>query len=399
MFSVLCSLFVSPLKLFCEKIYFRPMREYFEKLKLGKIKLKFDSLNPKPLFLKVVFGKILGPLSFDVGIDLGTANTLVWVKGKGIVIREPSVVARRKKTKEILAIGTAAKRMLGKAPATIEVVRPLKDGVISDFDATESMLSFYIKKVHESGTAVPKIPRPRVVIGIPSGVTEVERRAVSDAALSAGAREVHLVEEPLAAAIGAKLEVTRPDGILVVDIGGGTTEIAVISLGGIVLGKSIRIAGDEMNEAIINYVKLKYSLLLGEGTAEDVKIKIGTCRPEKEKFYVVRGRDLERGLPKSIKLSNVEVQEALSSIINEIVGNIADLLEETPPELMADIMEEGVYLAGGGALLEGIDKVISEAIKIPVNIVEDPLACVVRGCGALLENPDLLYRVRLTRGL
>lgn len=378
------------------------MRNYLKdlkNLKLGRINLKLDSLNPKPVFLKVIFGKILGPLSFDVGIDLGTANTLVWVKGKGIVIREPSVVARRKKTKEILAIGTAAKRMLGKAPATIEVVRPLKDGVISDFDATESMLSFYIKKVHETGTTVPKIPRPRVVIGIPSGVTEVERRAVSDAALSAGAREVHLVEEPLAAAIGAKLSVERPEGILMVDIGGGTTEIAVISLGGIVLEKSIRVAGDEMNEAIINYVRLKYSLLLGESTAEDVKIKIGTCIVDKEKFYVVRGRDLERGLPKSIKLSSAEVQEALSPIINEIVGNIADLLEETPPELMADIMKDGIYLAGGGSLLSGIDKVISEAVKIPVNIVEDPLACVVRGCGRLLEDPALLYRVRLTRGL
>lgn len=375
------------------------MKSYLEKLKLGKIKLKFQNLNPKPIFLKVVLGKILGPLSFDVGIDLGTANTLVWVKGKGIVIREPSVVARRKKTKEILAIGSSAKKMLGKATLNIEVVRPLKDGVISDFDATESMLSFYIKKVHESGSVVPKIPRPRVVIGIPSGVTEVERRAVFDAAILSGAREVHLVEEPLAAAIGAKLAVDKPDGILIVDIGGGTTEIAVISLGGVVLGKSIRIAGDEMNEAIINYVRLKYSLLLGEATAEDVKMKIGTCRFEKEKRYVVRGRDLERGLPKSIKLSNSEVQEALSPIVNEIVGNIVDLLEETPPELMADIMKEGIYLAGGGALLEGIDKVISEAIKMPVNIVDDPLACVVRGCGILLERPDLLYRVRLTRGL
>ncbi len=366
---------------------------------LNRLKLKLEEFNPKLFFSGFVFGRLLSSLSLDVGIDLGTANTLVWVRGKGILIREPSVVARNKKTKEILAIGSAARKMLGKAPKTIEVVRPLKDGVISDFDATESMLSFYIKKVHESGGAIPRIPRPRVVIGIPSGVTEVERRAVSDAALSSGAREVHLVEEPLAAAVGAGLPVDSPEGVFIVDIGGGTTEIAVISLGGIVLGRSIRIAGDEMNEAIVNYVRLKYSLLLGETTAEEAKMSIGSCFSEKEKFFVVRGRDLEKGLPRSVKLSSFEVREAILPIVNEIVKNISDVLEETPPELVADVMQSGIYLAGGGALLEGIDKLVRDSVNIPVNIVDDPLSAVVRGCGKLLEDVALLFKVRLTRGL
>jgi len=338
-------------------------------------------------------------LSHDVGIDLGTANTLVWVKGKGVVIREPSALARNKKTKEILAIGTAAKKMLGKTPQTIEVIRPLKDGVIADFDAAAIMLSTYIKKVHETGTVLPKIPRPRVVIGIPSGVTEVERRAVADAAISAGAREAHLVEEPMAAAIGAGLPIEDPDGTFIVDIGGGTTEIAVISLGGIVLGRSIRIAGDEMNEAIINYVRLKYSLLLGETTAEEVKINIGGCsNSAKEKFFVVRGRDLEKGLPKSVKLSNHEVQEALVPVIQEITGTIVEVLEETPPELVGDIMERGIVLAGGGSLLDGIDKLISEKTKMPVYVADDPLTCVVRGCGKVLEDYSLLAKIRVTKG-
>lgn len=369
------------------------------KKRINRLKLKLLNFNPKLFFGGVVFGRLLSSLSLDVGIDLGTANTLVWVRGKGVVIREPSVVARNKKTKEILAIGSAAKKMLGKAPKAIEVVRPLRDGVISDFDATESMLSFYIKKVHESGGLIPKIPRPRVVIGIPSGVTEVERRAVSDAAISSGAREVHLVEEPLAAAIGAGLPVDSPEGIFIVDIGGGTTEIAVISLGGVVLGRSIRVAGDEMNEAIINYIRLKYSLLLGETTAEEAKIALGNCFLEKEKFFVIRGRDLEKGLPRSVKLSSSEVREAILPIINEIIKNISDVVEETPPELVADIMESGIYLAGGGALIDGIDRLVQEAVNIPVNIVDDPLACVVRGCGKLLEDYSLLFKVRVTRGV
>lgn len=365
--------------------------------KLPKFSTKFKKIRKIGLFSQV--DKVFGAFSHDVGIDLGTANTLVWVKGKGIVIREPSFIARQKKTKEILAIGSAAKKMYGKAPATIEIVRPLKDGVIADFDAAEEMLKYYIKKVHVSESVIPKVPRPRIVIGIPSGVTEVERRAVADAAISAGAREAHLVEEPMAAAIGAGLSVEDPEGIYIVDIGGGTTEMAVISMGGIVLGRSIRIAGDEMNEAIINYMRLKYSLLLGESTAEDMKITLSSGDAVKERFYVVRGRDLEKGLPKSIKVSSQEVKEALSPIVQEIVTVIADVLEETPPELIGDIMDRGIVMAGGGALLVGIDAQIAEKTKMKVIIAEDPLTCVVRGCGNVLEDTNLLTKVRVTRGL
>lgn len=351
--------------------------------------MKINLFNP--------IDRILGLFSHDVGIDLGTANTLVYVVGKGIVIREPSVVARHKKTKEILAIGASAKKMLGRAPATIETIRPLRDGVIADFDATAAMLTTYIKKVHESGTVMPKIPKPKVVIGIPSGVTEVERRAVSDAAVSAGARVAYLIEEPLAAAIGAGLPVEGPEGVFMVDIGGGTSEIAIISLGGIVLGRSIRVAGDEMDEAIINYVRLKYSLLLGQPTAENVKIGIGGLVPSKEKFAVVRGRDLESGLPKSVKLASSEIREALAPTIQEIITNISDLLEETPPELVSDIMDRGIYLAGGGALLPGIDQMVAEATKMPVFISEDPLTCVVRGTGRILEDPTFISRIKLSK--
>ena len=351
--------------------------------------------------------RLLGMFSHDVGIDLGTANTLVYVKGKGVVIREPSAVARQKKTKEILAIGTSAKKMLGRAPATIDVIRPLRDGVIADFDATAAMLSYYIKKVHETGSTFPKIPRPRVIIGIPSGVTEVERRAVAEAAIDAGAREANLIEEPMAAAIGAGLPIEGPEGNFIVDIGGGTSEIAIISLGGIILGRSVRVAGDEMDEAIINYVRLKYSLLLGQPTAESVKIGIGGAeidngeseKTKNQKYAVVRGRDLESGLPKSIKLTSAEIQEALSPILQEIIGNIVDTLEETPPELTSDIMEKGITLAGGGSLINGIDKAISDATKMPVWVADDPLTCVVRGCGICLEDNGLLKKIRVTKGL
>lgn len=343
---------------------------------------------------------VLGLFSSDLGIDLGTANTLVYISGKGIAIREPSAVARHKKTKEILAIGASAKKMLGRAPATIEVIRPLKDGVIADFDAAEAMLSHYIKKVHTTSGNIPKIPRPHVIIGIPSGVTEVERRAVADAAIDAGARRADLVEEPMAAAIGAGLDVDKPDGKFVVDIGGGTSEIALISLGGIVLGKSLRIAGDEMDEAIINFVKLKYSVLLGQPTAEEVKIKIGSAyRFEKEKTATVRGRDLEKGLPRSVKLTSAEVREALGPTIHEIINGISSTIEETPPELVSDIMEKGIYMAGGGSLIHGIDKAVSEATNMPVHIAEDPLTCVARGCGKLLEDTALLNKIRVTKGL
>jgi len=350
--------------------------------------------------------RFLGLFSHDIGIDLGTANTLVYVKGKGIMIREPSAVARHKKSKEILAIGLSAKKMVGRAPSSIDVIRPLRDGVIADFDATAAMLSHYIKKVHESGSTLPKIPRPRVVIGIPSGVTEVERRAVADAAIDAGAREAHLIEEPMAAAIGAGLPIEGPEGNFIVDIGGGTSEIAVISLGGIVLGRSARIAGDEMDEAIINYVRLKYSLLLGQPSAEAVKIGIGEAEvsdkknvSKEQKFTVVRGRDLETGLPKSIKLTGEEIREALSPIIQEIITDIVDTLEETPPELTGDIMERGITLAGGGSLINGIDKAIADATKMPVWVADDPLTCVVRGCGKCLEDAGLLKRIRVTKGL
>lgn len=351
-----------------------------------------------------LFDRFFSFASYDVGIDLGTANTLVVVLGRGIVIREPSVVARNKKTKEMLAIGGAAKKMVGRTPGTIEAVRPLRDGVIADFDATAAMLGHYIKKVHESGLVIPKIPRPRVVIGIPSGVTEVERRAVQDATLSAGARRAYLIEESIAASLGAKLPIEEPGGNLIVDIGGGTAEIAVISLGGIVINRSVRIAGDEMDEAIVNFIRLKYSLLLGQPTAEEVKIQIGSASSSKEvkdedKKTVVRGRDLETGLPRSIKITSSEVREALSPVISQIVSAIVDTIEETPPELVSDIMERGIVLAGGGSLLLGMDKLISEATNIPVWVTDDPLTAVVRGCARVLQDQSLLNRVKVTGGL
>lgn len=346
---------------------------------------------------------LFGMFSHDLAIDLGTANTLVYVRGKGIAIREPSVVARHKKTKKILSIGTEAKRMVGKTPSQIEAFRPLKDGVIADFDGTFAMLAHYISIVHEDQQHFfPTIPRPKVVIGIPSGVTEVERRAVQDAALSAGARAAFLIEEPMAAAIGANLPIADPRGSMIVDFGGGTTEIAVISLGGIVLNTSLRIAGDEMDEAIISFVRLKYSLLIGVSTAENVKMAIGNAHHHTssgEKYTVVRGRDMETGLPKSVKLSSSEIREAIAPVINQIVEKINEAVEEIPPELIGDVLEQGIALAGGGALLSGIDRVISEATKMPVWIVDDPLTCVVRGAAKVLENEALLEKVRVTGGL
>ncbi|KKR10579.1 MAG: Rod shape-determining protein MreB [Candidatus Woesebacteria bacterium GW2011_GWA1_39_21] len=362
------------------------------------IKLKRYNFFVPEIFKQL--DKLWSLVSYDIGIDLGTSNTMVWVSGKGIVVREPSVVARHKKTKEIIAIGADARKMLGRTPANYEVIRPLRDGVIADFDAAEAMLSHYIKKVHSASSgSAPKIPKPRVAIGIPSGVTEVERRAVSDAVLGSGAREVNLIEEPMAAAIGAGLEVENATGHFIVDIGGGTSEMAVISLGGIVVGRSIRTAGDEMNEAISNFVKLKYSLLMGEVTAEDVKISLGNFSQMKEKFHIVRGRDLETGLPKSIKISTSEVREALVPVAQQIIGNITATLEETPPELVSDIMEKGIIMAGGGSMLSGIDKLVSEKTKMPVYISNDPLTCVVRGCAYLLEHPTLMSKLKVTKGL
>lgn len=348
-----------------------------------------------------MFDALFGLVSHDLGIDLGTANTLLLVKGKGIVIREPSVVAMQKKTKKILAIGSEAKKMLGKTPLTVSAIRPLKDGVISDFDATLAMLDHYIKLVHQTPGLFPKIPRPKVVVGIPSGVTEVERRAVQSAALNAGARKAFLIEEPMAAAIGIGLPIDESSGSLIVDIGGGTTEIAVIALGGIVVNKSIRVAGDEMNEAIISYLRLKHGVLIGEPTAEEVKINIGSVfyRGDEERHAVVRGRDLETGLPKSIKISQSEIREALAIVVQQIIGNIKDLIEETPPELVSDLLSHGIALTGGGALLSGIDQAIAQETKLPVWIADDPLTAVVRGTGKVLENEKLLQRIRVVGGL
>lgn len=347
-----------------------------------------------------MFDYFFSLISHDIGIDLGTANTLVLVKNKGIVINEPSVVARQKKSKEIVAIGSEAKKMIGKTPMALETIRPLKDGVIADFDATEAMLTHYIQLVHQDKGLLPKIPKPRVVIGIPSGVTEVERRAVQEVALAAGARRAYLIEEPMAAAIGIGLPVEGSDGILLVDIGGGTSELAVISLGGIVLERCLRFAGDELTEAVQNYFRLKYSLLLGEATAEAAKIQLGSALPlDKEKQMVVRGRDLETGLPKSVKITSSEVREALGPILGQIIENLQELVEATPPELVSDIVARGVILCGGGALITGLDKLIAEETKMPVWVADEPMTCVVRGCGKLLEDNKLLDRVRVTGGL
>lgn len=321
------------------------------------------------------------------------------------MIREPSIVARQKKTKEILSMGVKAKKMIGKTPPLIEVIRPLKDGVIADFDATTAMLKKYISQVHELPSFPPKVPKPRVVVGIPSGVTEVERRAVQDACLSAGARKCYLIEEPMAAAIGAGLPIDQPEGMLIVDVGGGTTEIAVISLGGMVIARCLRIAGNEMDEAIASFMRLKHSILLGEATCEEIKINLGSAyQPglaggEKEKHLIVRGRDLETGLPKSIKVGMGEVREAIAPTIAQILNALSEVIEETPPELVSDIVNRGISLCGGGALLTGLDKIIAETAKMPVWVVDDPLTVVVRGCGKLLEEESLLAKVKVTGGV
>lgn len=342
---------------------------------------------------------ILGMFSQDMGIDLGTANTLVFVKGKGIMIREPSYVARHKKTGAVLAIGSEAKLMAGKTPQAIEAIRPLRGGVIADYDAAEAMLDYYIKLVHRSSPWIAKIPRPKVIVGIPSGVTEVERRAVQEAALSAGAREAYMVEEPMAAAIGAGLPIDEPNGQMIVDIGGGTSEIAVLSLGGIVLNKSIRVAGDELTEAIIHFARVKYGLLLGEASAEEVKIAVGSASVTDDKTnnlqVVVRGRDLQNGLPRSLKIKSVEVREALGPTLQQIVRAIMDVLEETPPELISDILQRGITMAGGGSLIRGLDKMVSEATKMPVWVTDDPMTAVARGCGKLLTDERLLKKVKV----
>lgn len=377
-----------------------------------------------------MFDSIFSLFSHDLGIDLGTANTLVFIRGKGIAVREPSIIARHLRSKKIIAVGTEAKKMLGKTPGTIEAIRPLEHGVISDFDGATYMLQYYIRQVHETGRRLPILARPRVVVGIPSGVTEVERRAVWESALSAGARECYLIEEPMAAAIGAGVSVFEPTGVMTVDIGGGTTEIAVISLGGIVVNRSLKMAGYDMDQAIVHYIRLKHGLIIGEKTAEEVKIKIGSAytkvkksedrrskiekegrdgkdqdpqfqssNSQTERVALIRGRDVERGLPRSLRITEGEIREAIGPVINDIIDSVMEVVEETPPELTSDILEHGILLTGGGALLKGIDELIVDRTKLPVTIVEDPLTTVVRGCAKLLDDPALLSQVKVTGGL
>lgn len=337
---------------------------------------------------------MLGPLmnyfSRDMGIDLGTANTVVYLRGKGIVLQESSVLALHQETKQVVAVGEEAKRMIGRTPGNIVAIRPMKDGVIADFDVTQHMLRYFIGKASRRKTLF----RPRVVICVPSGVTEVEKRAVIDAALQAGAREAYLIEEPMAAAIGAGLPVQDPTGNMIVDIGGGTTEVAVISLGGIVTHRSIRIGGDEMDEAIVNYVKRNYNLLIGERTAEQVKIAVGSAFPlEQPASIEIRGRDLVTGLPKTLVITDEEVREALSEPVGAIIEAIKITLERTPPELASDIMDRGIVLTGGGALLKGFDKLVSEESGMPVSLADEPLLSVVRGTGKVLEEIETLRRL------
>jgi rod shape-determining protein MreB len=337
----------------------------------------------------LMLNKLLGKISKDIGIDLGTANTLVYVKDKGIVINEPSVVAVNKNTGQILAIGKKAQRMVGKTPSHIVATRPLVDGVVSDFETTEQMLKYFIDRIHQDSFTF--LPRPRVVIGIPSGVTEVEKRAVIDAATNAGAREVYLIDEPMAAAIGARIPVQDAGGNMIVDIGGGTTEIAVLSLGGIVSSKSLRIAGDGMNEDIIKFARDKFNLLIGERTAENVKIAIGSSHAEdKEMRMKIRGRDLVSGLPKEVQITSSQTREAMARSVKSIINAIKATIEETPPELIGDIMSRGIALAGGGTLIRGLDKLITEQTEMPVKRVDDPLTAVVRGTGIVLEDIESL---------
>ena len=333
--------------------------------------------------------------SKDIGIDLGTANTLVFMRGKGIVMREPSVVAVDVRTDEVLAVGKQAKEMLGRTPGSIVAVRPLKDGVIADFDVTAAMLKYFIKKALKSGT----LSRPRIVVCIPSGVTEVERRAVREATLKAGARQVSVIEEPMAAAIGAGLPISEPTGSMIVDIGGGTAEIAVISLGGIVASRSVRMAGDMFDQAIIAFIKRKYNLLIGERTAEQIKIEIGSAYVlEEEMTMEIKGRNLVDGLPKNIVVHSEDIREALLECLVKITSAIKETLERTPPELSADIIDRGITLTGGGALLRGLDQLIQSETGIDVHIAEDPLDCVAKGAGAVLDHVDLLHDVLDTDG-
>ena len=331
--------------------------------------------------------------SNDLAIDLGTANTLVNVKGQGIVLREPSVVAINSDTKEVQAVGEEAKQMLGRAPGSISAIRPMKDGVIAHFEVTEKMISNFIRKVHNNRKT---LVRPRVVIAVPSGITQVEKRAVRDSAESAGAREVFLIEEPMAAAIGVDLPVQEPTGNMIVDIGGGTTEVAIISMSGIVFSRSVRIAGDEMDEAIVNYIKKKYNLLIGERTAEEVKIHIGSAYPLSEPMTMeVKGRDLIAGIPKTLTVSDKEIRKALTETFGAIVEAVKIALERTPPELAADIVDKGVVIAGGGSLIKGLDTLLKEATGLPITLAMDPLSAVALGAGKVLADPKLLRKVTI----
>lgn len=342
-------------------------------------------------FIRKGINYLLGLFSNDMGIDLGTATTLVYIKGEGVVLCEPSVVALHKETGHVLAVGEEAKRMLGRTPGNIIAVRPMKDGVISDFEVTEAMLKYFIKKVHRRRVLVS----PAMVVAIPSGITEVEKRAVRDSAIRAGARSVDLIEEPKAAAVGAGLPVEDPAGNMIIDVGGGTTEMAVLSLGGIVCSQSIRIAGDEMDAAIVDYLGKNYNLLIGERTAEEIKIRIGSAYPLDEELNMdVRGRDLISGLPKTITITSVEIREALQGPVRAIVEASKVTLEHTPPELASDLIDRGIVMAGGGSMLRGLDKLISEETGLPVHIADDPLTAVVLGTGQTLDMP-----VRLRRGL
>lgn len=339
-----------------------------------------------------MLNKLFSYFSEDIAIDLGTANSLVYVKGKGIVLSEPSVVAVNQKTGQILAIGDEARKMVGRTPAHIVAIRPLVKGVISDFEVTEQMLKYFIEKVHKRRFILS--PRPRVIIGIPCGITEVEKKSVQDAAKNAGAREVYLIEQPMAAAIGARLQVQEAGGNFIVDIGGGTTGVAVISLGGLVIAKNLRIAGDKLNNDIIYFSQEEYKLLVGERTAEEVKIGIGSAYMLKErKEMPIRGRNLITGLPEEIMVTDVDIRRAMEKSVRQVVNTIKTTVEETPPELLADIMSRGIYLAGGGALLRGLDILVSKETKIPTKIIDDPLTAVVRGAGVVLENLDELRDV------
>lgn len=333
---------------------------------------------------------MFGMFTKDMGIDLGTANSLVYMKGKGVVLREPSVVAIQRDSGHVLAVGEEAKQMIGRTPGNIVAIRPMKDGVIADFDTTQSMLRYFITKALKKK---PYLVRPRVVVCVPSGVTAVEERAVREAALQAGAREAYLIEEPMAAAIGAGLPVHEPTGNMIVDIGGGTTEVAVISLGGIVTSRSIRIAGDEMDEAIMQHIKRTYNLMVGERTSEELKLQIGNAYPlEQMEIYEVRGRDLVTGLPKTVQITSEEVYKALSEPVSSILEAIKVTLEKTPPELASDIMDKGIVMAGGGSLLRGLDRLVSEETGMPVHVAEEPLSCVAFGTGKVLDNIDILKK-------